>query len=243
MKVTAQVNPKHEVTGVLPERPVALHEQPRARQQRFQFNSTGGGLLPRPHQLGLDQPADHGICRQLQRQARQRRRAPTADFDRHRTAAHHPPERLRQCRHAGRHRQPGSAGQPAVDRVVRFPHDGDSRRPHVLQDRLGRRPRVQGWHVGGPEPGARDDARKYVNDGFYLQEDRYVNGVDPSAGYFPFHLRYRLPANGAGDQRARQRDGLLRAGRLVAEPAPDHQRRRAHRHQPALRRAPRHSTG
>ena len=49
--------------------------------------------------------------------------------------------------------------------------------------------------MGGPEPGARDERREYVNDGLYLQEDRYVNGVDPSAGYFPFHLRYRLPAN------------------------------------------------
>ena len=40
----------------------------------------------------------------------------------------------------------------------------------------------------------RETTTEYVNDGLYLQEDRYVNGVDPSAGYFPFHLRYRLPA-------------------------------------------------
>ena len=40
----------------------------------------------------------------------------------------------------------------------------------------------------------RETTTQYVNDGLYLQEDRYVNGVDPSAGYFPFHYRYRLPA-------------------------------------------------
>jgi hypothetical protein len=34
---------------------------------------------------------------------------------------------------------------------------------------------------------------EYINNGFVLQEDRYVNGVDASAGYFPFHLRYRTP--------------------------------------------------
>ena len=41
----------------------------------------------------------------------------------------------------------------------------------------------------------RETSTEYVNDGFFLQEDRYVNGVDPSAGYFPFHLRSRSPAN------------------------------------------------
>ena len=47
-----------------------------------------------------------------------------------------------------------------------------------------------------------------------------------------------LASHVPGHQRARQGDGLLRAGRLVTEPASDGQRRRSHRHQPALRQAP-----
>ena len=40
----------------------------------------------------------------------------------------------------------------------------------------------------------RETTTEYVNDGLYLQEDRFIDADHPSAGYFPFHLRYRLPA-------------------------------------------------
>jgi hypothetical protein len=39
----------------------------------------------------------------------------------------------------------------------------------------------------------RETVTQYPNGGFVLQEDRYTNGVDPSAGHTPFHLRYRSP--------------------------------------------------
>ncbi len=39
----------------------------------------------------------------------------------------------------------------------------------------------------------RDTTVQYVNDGLVLQEDRYINPANPSAGTTPFHFRYRSP--------------------------------------------------
>ena len=39
----------------------------------------------------------------------------------------------------------------------------------------------------------RETTTEYINDGFVLQEDRYINPANAAAGTTPFHLRYRTP--------------------------------------------------
>ena len=54
VKVTAQVTPKHEVTGFYQNDRSRYTSNRELDNSAFLFNSTGGGLVPRPHQLGLD---------------------------------------------------------------------------------------------------------------------------------------------------------------------------------------------
>ena len=150
VKVTAQVNPKHEVTGFYQNDRSRYTSNRELDNTRFQYNSTGGSLYHgRINSVWTNQLTTAFAVNYNDKRGNDDEHV--RRFDPHRAAAHHPPERLRPGRHAGRHRQPGPARQPAVACVLRFPHDGDPRRPHVLQDRRGAAATSSRLDCGGPQ--------------------------------------------------------------------------------------------
>ena len=195
-KVTAQVNPKHEVTGFYQNDRSRYTSNRELDNKRFQYNSTGGSLY-------------HGRVNSVW--TNQLTTAFAVNYNDKRGNDESTYEDLtitgpRRNIHQNAFAQAGTQVGTGILAQLDNPESlafSDSRMTVIRGDLTYYK---SGWG-GGHEFRAglwwapnlvRETTTQYVNDGLYLQEDRYVNGVDPSAGYVPFHLRYRLPATNQG---------------------------------------------
>ena len=193
VKITAQVSPKHNVT--------AFYQNDRSRHTsnreldntRFAFNSAGGGLV----HGRVNSVWSNELTTTIAVNYNDKRGNDTgtyADF-----TVTGPQRIIHQNSFLNAGTQVGTGGLAQLDNPQTIALS-DSSMTVIRGDLTYFK---TGW-FGGHEFRAgiwaapsliRETSTEYVNGGFFLQEDRYINGVDPAAGYFPFHLRSRSPAN------------------------------------------------
>jgi hypothetical protein len=193
VKVTAQVNPKHEVT--------AFYQNDRSRYSSnreldnapFQFNSTGGGLAHGRVNSVWSNELTTAIAVNYNNK-RGNDASTYADF-----TVTGPQRIIHQNAFTQAGTQVGTGGLAQLDNPQTIALSDSSM--WVIRGDLTYF--KTGWG-GGHEFRAgiwaapslvRETSTEYVNNGFVLQEERYVNGADPSAGYFTFHQRFRSPSN------------------------------------------------
>lgn len=192
VKVTAQVNSKHEVTGFFQNDRSRYTSNRELDNKRFQYNSTGGGL----YHGRLNSVWTNQLTTALAVNYNDKRGNDQSTFNDLTVTG--PQRIIHQNAFTQAGTQVGTGGLAQLDNPQSLSFS-DSRMTVIRADATYYK---TGW-AGGHEFRAglwwapdlvRETTTDYVNGGLYLQEDRYVNGVDPSAGYFPFHLRYRTPA-------------------------------------------------
>lgn len=192
VKVTAQVSPKHEVTGFFQNDRSRYTSNRELDNQRFQYNSIGGSL----YHGRVNSVWNNQLTTAFAFNYNDKRGNDESTYDDLTITG--PRRNIHQNAFAQAGTQVGTGTLAQLDNPESLAFS-DSRMTVIRGDLTYYK---TGW-MGGHEFRAglwwapdlvRETSQQYVNDGLYLQEDRYVNGVDPSAGYFPFHLRYRLPA-------------------------------------------------
>ena len=193
VKVTAQVSPKHEVTGFYQNDRSRYTSNRELDNTRFNFNSTGGGLIHGRVNSVWSNELTTSIAVNYNNK-RGSDSSTYADF-----TVTGPQRIIHQNAFLNAGTQVGTGGLAQLDNPQTIALSESS----MTVIRADLTYFKTGW-AGGHEFKAglwaapnlvRETSTEYVNNGFFLQEDRYVNGVDPSAGYFPFHLRSRTPAN------------------------------------------------
>ena len=195
-KVTAQINPKHEVTGFYQNDRSRYTSNRELDNKRFQYNSTGGSL----YHGRINSVWSNQLTTAFAFNYNDKRGNDESTYNDLTVTG--PQRNIHQSAFAQAGTQVGTGVLAQLDNPESLAFS-DSTMTVIRGDLTYYK---TGWG-GGHEFRAgmwwapnlvRETTTAYVNEGLYLQEDRYVNGVDPSAGYFPFHLRYRLPATAQG---------------------------------------------
>ncbi len=155
-KVTAQINPKHEVTGFYQNDRSRYTSNRELDNKRFQYNSTGGSL----YHGRINSVWSNQLTTAFAFNYNDKRGSDESTYNDLTVTG--PQRIIHQSAFAQAGTQVGTGTLAQLDNPQSLAFsdssdDGDPRRPHVLQDRVGRWPRVQGWNVVGPKPGARDD--------------------------------------------------------------------------------------
>lgn len=191
VKVTAQLNSSHEVTGFFQNDRSRYSSNRELDNRPYLFNSTGGSLYHgRINSVWTNQLTTSFAYNYNDKRGN--------DADTYADLAITGPQR---AIHQNAFTQQGiQAGTGSLARLDN-PASISLSDAHMTVIRADLTYYKTGW-AGGHEFKAglwaapemvRETTTEYTNNGFSLQEDRYTNGVDPSGGYSPFHLQYRTP--------------------------------------------------
>lgn len=191
VKVTAQLNPKHEA--------VAFYQNDRSKyssnreldNQPYIFNSTGGGLMhARVNSVWSNQLTTSFAANYNNKRGN--------DADTYKGVDLSGPQiQIHQDSFLNAGRQDGTGALARLNSPDQISLSDSS----MVLFRGDMTYYMTGWG-GGHEFRAgiwaapsmiRDTTTEYINNGFVLQEDRFVNPANPAAGTTPFHLRYRTP--------------------------------------------------
>jgi len=193
VKVTAQVNPKHEVTGFYQSDRSRYTSNRELDNTRFQFNSTGGGLT----HGRLNSVWSNELTTSIAVNYNNKRGGDSSTYAGFTVTG--PQRVIHQNSFAQAGTQVGTGPLAQLDNPQTIALS-DSSMTVIRADLTYFKTGWKGGHefkagMWAAPSLVRETSTEYVNNGYYLQEDRYVNGVDPSAGYFTFHQRFRQPAN------------------------------------------------
>ncbi|PHY11971.1 MAG: hypothetical protein CK533_01445 [Acidobacterium sp.] len=191
VKVTAQLNSAHEITGFFQNDRSRYSSNRELDNTPYLFNSTGGGLYHgRVSSVWTNQLTTSFAINYNDKRGND---ADTyADFD-----VTGPQRQVHQDAFTNAGIQAGTGALARLDN----PDAISLSNAHMTLFRGDITYYKTGW-AGGHEFKAgiwaaptmvRETTTQYPNNGFVLQEDRYRDAANPSAGYAPFHLRYRTP--------------------------------------------------
>lgn len=191
VKVTAQLSPKHEVTGFYQNDRSRYSSNRELDNRPYLFNSTGGGLYHgRINSVWTNQLTTSLAYNYNNKRGND---ADTyADLD-----ITGPQRTVHQNAFTQQGIQVGTGSLARLDN----PSAIALSKSNMTVIRADLTYYKTGW-AGGHEFRAglwaaprmvRQTTTEYPNSGFVLQEDRYTNGVDPTGGYSPFHLQSRSP--------------------------------------------------
>jgi hypothetical protein len=191
VKVTAQLNTKHEVTGFYQNDRSRYSSNRELDNRPYLFNSTGGGLYHgRINSVWTNQLTTSFAYNYNNKRGN--------DEDTYSDLTITGPQRaIHQNAFTNAGIQAGTGQLARLDNPASISLSD----AHMTVIRADLTYYKTGW-AGGHEFKAglwaapemvRETVTEYPNDGFSFQEDRYTNGVDPSGGYSPFHLQFRSP--------------------------------------------------
>jgi hypothetical protein len=191
VKVTAQLNPKHELTGFYQNDRSRYSSNRELDNRPYLFNSTGGGLYHgRVNSVWTNQ-----LTTSLAYNYNNKR---GNDEDTYRDLIITGPQReIHQNAFTQQGIQVGTGSLARMDNPATIALS-DSKMTVIRGDLTYYKTGWKGGHEfrGGiwwaPEL-VRETTTQYPNGGFSLQFDRYANGVDPSAGYTTYRQQYRSP--------------------------------------------------
>jgi hypothetical protein len=191
VKVTAQVSPKHEVIGFYQNDRSRYSSNRELDNRPYLFNSTGGGLYhTRLNSVWTNQLTTSFAFNYNNKRGN--------DADTYADLAITGPQReIHQNAFTQQGIQVGTGSLARLDNPQSIALS-DSSMTVIRADMTYYQTGWKGGHEfragiwAAPEL-VRETVTEYTNGGFILQQDRYTNGVDPSAGYTPFRLQYRSP--------------------------------------------------
>jgi len=191
VKVTAQLNPKHEVVGFYQNDRSNYSSNRELDNVPYLFNSTGGGLMhARVNSVWSNQLTTSLAANYNNKRGNDENTYKNANLG-------GPQIQIHQDSFTNAGRQDGNGALVRLNSPEQISLSDASLmlfRGDVTYYRTG-------WG-GGHEFRAgiwaapkmvRETTTQYINDGFVLQQDRFIDPANPGAGTTPFHLRYRSP--------------------------------------------------
>ena len=191
VKVTAQVSPKHEVVGFYQNDRSKYSSNRELDNIPYQFNSTGGGLI-------------HGRVNSVWSNSLTTSFAYNYNNKRGNDADTYsgvdlsgPQIQIHQDAFLNAGRQDGTGALVRLNSPDSISLS-DARMTVIRGDLTYYQTGWGGGHefragIWAAPSMVRETTTEYINDGFVLQEDRFIDPNNPAAGTTPFHLRYRTP--------------------------------------------------
>jgi hypothetical protein len=191
VKITAQVSPKHEVVGFYQNDRSKYSSNRELDNIPYLFNSTGGGLV----HARINTVWSNSLTTSFAYNYNNKR---GNDEDTYAGVNLSGPQiQIHQDAFLNAGRQDGTGGLVRLNTPDSLALS-DSRMTVIRGDLTFYKTGFGGGHefragIWAAPSMVRETTTEYINNGFVLQEDRFVNTANPAAGTTPFHLRYRTP--------------------------------------------------